>query len=100
MGLAYLITVEGRRTAATPASFNASKRLDVGCLLALWALFHLEADLLAFLERLKTASPNFGEMREEVVAAVVRRDEAEALCVVKPLHSTGCHFVGCSKIGG
>jgi hypothetical protein len=30
-------------------------------------------------------------VREKVVAAVIRGDEAEALCVVKPLYSTGIH---------
>src|SRR5688572_27450507 len=32
-------------------------------------------------------------MDEEVLAALVRRDEAEALVVVEPLHGSGCHLI-------
>jgi hypothetical protein len=32
---------------------------------------------------------DFAEVSEEVLAAAVRRDEAEALAVVEPLHDTG-----------
>ena len=47
-------------------------RLDVCCLLAFRALLHVKADFLAFLERLDTFGLNFGEMRKQVFAPVVR----------------------------
>jgi len=68
------------------------QRLDVGCLLALRALLHFEADLLVFLEGLETVRPYFGKVCEQVLTAVVRRDEAEAFSVVEPFYDTGCHF--------
>src|SRR5688500_15364635 len=37
-------------------------------------------------------------MREQVFAAVIRRDEAVALRVVKPLHGACCHTVTLSLI--
>src|SRR5205085_12595382 len=66
-------------------------RLDVGRLLAFGALRHVEADFLAFFERLEALHLNRGEVREEVFAAVVRGDEPVTLRVVEPLHSSGCH---------
>jgi len=51
-------------------------RFDVGRLLALGAGFHVKADLLVLLQRFETTpSSNFGEVREQVLAAVVRRSE-------------------------
>jgi hypothetical protein len=70
---------------------RASDRLDVGRLLALRAAGHLEGDLLAFLERAETLTLDRGEMREEVLAAVVGLDEAESLRIVEPLDRTGSH---------
>ena len=67
-------------------------RLDVRGLLALGALFHVKADFLAFLQRLEALGLDIGEVREEVVAAVVRRDESEALCIIEPLYCTCCNF--------
>jgi len=34
---------------------------------------------------------DLGKMREYFLAAVVRRDEPETLCIVEPLHNTSCH---------
>jgi hypothetical protein len=30
-------------------------------------------------------------MGEQVLSTVVRLDETETLCIVKPFHNTGCH---------
>ena len=67
-------------------------RLDVCSLLALRALLNFKRHLLVLLQGLEAAALNFRKVREKVLAAVVRRDEAKALCIVKPLHSTCCHF--------
>ena len=59
---------------------------------ALLALSHLELDLLAFIERRVPLRPNLGMMDEQIVAAVLRRDEPEPLVCVEPLHCTLCHL--------
>src|SRR5262249_54248264 len=46
----------------------------------------------AFLERLEAAALDGGEVHEEILAAVGRGDETEALGVVEPLHGTCTHF--------
>jgi hypothetical protein len=43
------------------------------------------------LEGLEPATLNFREVSEEIVAACVRGDEAEALGVVEPLYCAGFH---------
>src|SRR5262245_15409580 len=65
--------------------------LDIRGLLALGPLGHLERHLLAFLEGLEPAHLDGREMREQILAAVVGRDEPVALGSIEPLHRTGCH---------
>src|SRR4051812_19603753 len=67
------------------------KRLDVRRGRALLALRHVEGDLLAFLQRLVAGRLDRAVVREQILAAVVGRDEAEALGVVEPLHGTCSH---------
>ena len=69
-----------------------SEGLDLGGLLALLAHGLDVAHLLAFLQRLEARAFDGGEVREQVIAAFVRRDEAEALGVVEPLNGTGFHI--------
>src|SRR5204863_345452 len=61
---------------------------------ALLALNHLELHALAFGERLEALRLNGAVMHEAVLAAILGRDEAEALGVIEPLHGTGdtCHL--------
>src|SRR5579871_1054373 len=73
------------------------QRPDVSRLQTLRALLRFEAHLLVFSQRLETVACDFGEMRKQVVAAVVRGDEAEALAVVEPLNGTGIHEESLSK---
>ena len=84
-----------KKTAAEAAVFEQQKRelnrLDCCSLLAFGAHLHVEVDLLALLQRLEAASLNFGEMREQVFAAIIGSDEAEALRIVEPLNCTCCH---------
>src|ERR671915_522285 len=42
-------------------------------------------------KRLEAVADDAGVMDEQVLARLVRRDEAEALVVVEPLHGSGCH---------
>src|SRR6185369_17534755 len=58
---------------------------------AFLALRHVEGDLLAFLERLEARRLDRAVVAEEILAAVIRRNESEALRVVEPLHGTCSH---------
>ena len=71
--------------------------LDVGGLLALRALGDFEGDLLAFLQRLEAIHVDGREVREQVFAAAVRGDEAEALRVIEPFYDASCHNACLSK---
>ena len=75
----------------------ASGGLDVRRLLALRALGHFEADLLALLQRLESRHVDCREMGEQVFTAAIRRNESEALCIVEPLDRAGCHIATSSK---
>ncbi|CAM2156134.1 hypothetical protein PT2222_370008 [Paraburkholderia tropica] len=55
------------------------------------ALLGFEAHLLVFSERLEAVGLDLGEVSEQVVATLVRGDEAKALAVVEPLNGTGFH---------
>src|SRR5437867_3125703 len=61
---------------------------------ALLGLHDLELHALAFGQRLESFSLNRGVVHEAVLAAVLGRDEPEALGVIEPLHGTGdaCHL--------
>ena len=66
-------------------------RSDLGGLLPLRAIGHLERDALVFFERLESSVLNFRDVREKILAAAVGRDEAVALRVVEPLDGSCCH---------
>src|SRR5688572_26451352 len=88
--------VQSKKPGLSPAFCCCQDRsggLDVArLLLALVARGDFERHLLAFLERLESRHVDGGEMGEEILAAAVRSNEAEALRVVEPLNSTGCHL--------
>jgi hypothetical protein len=65
--------------------------LDARGLLAFRALGHFELDLLTFFERLKAVHLDGGEVREQILATIVGRDETVALGVVEPLYRTCWH---------
>jgi hypothetical protein len=60
-------------------------RLHFIGLQALLALHDLEGDRLAFLQGLETGALDRTEVDKQILAAF-RGDEAEALCIVEPLH--------------
>jgi len=64
---------------------------DAGRAWAFLALSHLELDLLALIERRVPLHPYLGMMDEQIVAAIIRRDEPEPLVRVEPFHCTLCH---------
>src|SRR6266516_5390108 len=66
-------------------------RLDVAGLRALLALGHVELDLLVLVEIPVADAGDRAEVHEDVRAAVVLGDEAEALLAVEPLHGTCAH---------
>src|SRR5687768_9005027 len=76
-----------RDTKLSPRRLESSIReADVRCLLALGARRDVERHALAFLQRLEPGLLNRAEMREQVLPAVLGRDETEAPRVVEPLH--------------
>ena len=67
------------------------RTLDIGSLLAFRALRDFELDFLTFFEGLKTVHVDRGEVSEQILAAVIRSDEAKAFGIIEPLNSTSCH---------
>jgi len=65
--------------------------LDVGSLLAFRALRDFELNFLTFFEGLETVHIDCGEVREQVLAAVIWSDEAKAFGIIEPLNCTCCH---------
>jgi len=70
------------------AELSRLRGLDIGRLIALGAGRLVVRHFLVFLERLEAVSLDRGEVREQILAAVIRGDEAETLCVVEPLNCT------------
>src|SRR5690349_17731749 len=77
---------------ALGASFFLLDRLDVHRLVALRARGHVEGHLLALLQGLEAASLDRREVGEQILAAAVRSDDAEALGIVEPLDRTCTHL--------
>src|SRR5205085_1206973 len=77
---------EPAAAAATTARLSAAEPRHVLRGGALLPLHDVELDALAFVERLEAAALNGRVVHEQVFAAVLGRDEAEALVVVEPLH--------------
>src|ERR671930_2299603 len=69
------------------------ERGDVDGLRPLVAGLRVVGDLRALGQRLEAVGVDAGVVDEEVLATVVRRDEAEALVVVEPLHGSGRHVI-------
>src|SRR3954451_19723071 len=67
------------------------ERRDVDGLGALVPGLGVEADARALGERLEALGVDAGVVDEQVLAGIVRRDEAEALVVVEPLDGSGGH---------
>src|SRR6476620_1161654 len=60
---------------------------------ALGSLLDLELDALVRLEGAEAAALDLGKVHEDILRAVIRGDEAEALVAVEPLHSSLCHLL-------
>src|SRR4051794_28975059 len=67
------------------------ERGDVDGLGALVPGLSVVRDLRTLGQRLEAAGVDAGVVDEEVLASLVRRDEAEALVVVEPLDNSGGH---------
>ena len=72
-------------------------RADLSCLRPLGALRHGEFHALRFLQRLETRALNLRKMREQVLAAIIRCDEAVTLRIVKPLDDASCQAYSVSE---
>jgi hypothetical protein len=66
------------------------QRLNVLCLPALWALYDIELNLLAFLKAAETVRLDGGEVNENVFT-ILAADEPVTLGVVKPLYCSCFH---------
>src|SRR5688572_29353168 len=77
---------------------DSLQRLDVGRGRALLALRDVDGGLLVLLPRPEAGRLDRAVMGKEILAAVIRRDESEALRVVEPLHGTCCHCHSILKI--
>src|SRR3569833_1401068 len=84
--------MSGPNAGPTCRTVRFSDGNDVLRLEALLALRDVELDLLALLELTETLSRDVGVVSEDVAAAAVLLDEAEALFRVEPLHGTGGHI--------
>src|SRR3954465_13901568 len=86
-----------RRSASSSEAWTArSTRLrlddgDVRGVRALGARLGVVGDLGALGEGLEARAVDAGVVDEQFLAAVLRRDEAEALLVAEPLHGSGGH---------
>src|SRR4029434_300327 len=79
---------KGRATARPFFNGSPPREISRPCvarLLALRALGHFKADLLAFLQGLESRHVDRREVREQIFAAAIRCNETEPLGVVEPL---------------
>jgi hypothetical protein len=84
---------------ATPAPYLCMCQLDGGYpdrLGTFLPLLDLELNALVLLKRAKAAPLDLGKVDEEVLPAVVRGDETEALFAVEPFHSSLRHLLNFS----
>src|SRR5437879_5194590 len=75
------------------------QRLDVCRGRALLPLRDVERDLLALFQGFEARALDRAVMGEQILPAVIRRDESEALGVVEPLHCACRHVVPFPQIG-
>src|SRR5690554_4631107 len=90
-----MIDDTGRRRQGMTGRLRAgawSQRADVLRLRALGALGGLELDLLVLVEGAVPGRRDGRVVHEDVGAAVLGSDEAEALLSVEPLHGACCHY--------
>lgn len=50
-----------------------------------------EANLLTFMQRLKTICANFGEMRKKIITTIIWSDKTKTLCVIEKLNDACFH---------
>ena len=60
--------------------------LNIGGLLTLGALHHIEGNLLPFFQGFEAVHVDGGEMREQIIAAIIRRNKTKTFCIVEPLY--------------
>src|SRR4051794_34580516 len=86
-------THDGPPRCGGPSTKGVSDGLDVLRLRALGALGDLELHALVLVQRAVALALDGRVVHEDVGAAAVLSDEAEALLGVEPLHRTLCHAV-------
>src|SRR6185312_15661937 len=86
-------------TAGASVRFGYSDGPYAGGLRTLRTLPYLELDPLVFLERAKSAALNLRVVDKDISGAVLRRNKAEALFRVEPLHSSLWHSCSFSVTG-
>src|SRR5262249_21275076 len=79
------------RAACRAGRAAALDRLDVDRLGALLPLAGLVLDPRVLAQGLEARACDVRVVHGQILAAILRRDEAVALRVVEPLHGSGCH---------
>jgi hypothetical protein len=73
---------------------NSNQRLgslDIGSLLAFWALRDFELNFLTFFEGLESVHVDCGKVSEQIFTTIIWSDKAETFRIVEPLNCTCCH---------
>ena len=89
MGLAR---AEQQRGVGQQHRLVASGLLDVRCARSLVAVLGVEADFVALVEGAEAFAVDCALVDEEILRAVIRGDEAEALVRVEPLDCSAWHL--------
>lgn len=88
LGLRSLLLV-GIKKPAMPVFLQSAHKLldglDVFGELALLMHGRIEGDILAFCKGAEAGGRDLGEVSEQIFAAVILCNEAEALCIIEPL---------------
>src|SRR5882724_10710837 len=91
-GFDYVKKPRRRANDPPPRLADSAHDANVGSLQPLRTAVDLEFDELAFGKRTEPLGLDRRLVTEDVLTGVLF-DEAKALCVVEPLHSSSCHFL-------
>src|SRR5207249_12197580 len=79
------------RASLTCNSSGSVERLDVGRLVPFGAGRYVKGHFLVFAKALVSFALNRREVRKQILAAAIGRDETKALAVVEPFYCTSTH---------
>jgi len=92
-----LLERKGPRMKTGPFHFalrnDPSAGPNVRCLLAFSTRRRRVFHSLTFLKRFESVTRDLGVMNEQILAAIIRSDEAKTLLFIEPLDRSSCHLV-------